>query len=458
MNKNKYVFYGTIIDTPDSVTLRIRRQHVCVVNNGKIEAIEPSTLDKLEKYQEGRLIKLSESQFICPGFIDLHCHAPQYRQAGSATEVPLLEWLRQFTFPNEARCSDVAYAKDLYTKLVCRLLRNGTTTALYFATIHLEATKILADICQEKGQRAYIGKVCADQNSPDFYIETTAESVRNTENFINYVHQMQKGRDISEKDALIHPVITPRFIPTCSINLLYQLGHLAEKYDVHVQSHIAETADEVAFVHNLYSKIGDGRDVAIFRETGLLTKKAVFAHGVYLTDNEVDEMVMSESALVSCPVANFLFSRGVTAIERFRKRGLKIGLGTDIGGGYCSNMLPVVRASVFGSRTVGFVSLDRSCTNLPVFNEPEDGIIDFKAAFYLATLGGASALNIDSQIGSFEVGKQFDALVIDCNKDSQAFDYWRDDEMDILFEKWVNSGDDRNIIGVWVQGVKLACT
>jgi guanine deaminase len=457
MTDQKYIFYGTIIDTPDPLTLRIRKQHVCVVNNGKIEMIEASASPNLDKYQDYVFIKLSESQFICPGFVDLHCHAPQYRQVGSATEVPLLKWLYEFTFPNEARCSDPLYARDLYTKLVSRLLRNGTTTAQYFATIHLEATKILAEICQEKGQRAYIGKVCADQNSPDFYIETTDESVRNTEEFINYVHHMQKGRDIVGTNALIHPVITPRFIPTCSINLLSQLGQLTKKYDVHVQSHIAETADQVTFVHCLYPNIGNGRDVAIFRETGLLTNKAVFAHGIYLADNEVDEMVTSGSAVASCPIANFLFSKGITTIEHLRRKGLKVGLGTDVGGAYSSNMLPVVRAAVFGNRTMDFVSFDRSTATLPVFPDHKDPVIDFKFAFYLATLGGAQALNIDSQIGSFEVGKQFDALLIDCNKENQAFDYWKEDQIDIIFEKWVNAGDDRNIIAVWVQGGKQSC-
>ncbi|CAF4624437.1 unnamed protein product [Rotaria sp. Silwood1] len=267
---------------------------------------------------------------------------------------------------------------------------------------------------------------------------------------------MQKGRDIAGANALINPVITPRFIPTCSINLLSQLGQLAKKYDVHVQSHIAETADQVAFVHDLYPSIGNGRDVAIFRETGLLTNKAVFAHGVYLADNEVDEMVISGSAVASCPVANFLFSKGVTAIEHLKRRGLKIGLGTDIGGGYSSNMLPVVRAAVLANRTMDFVSFDRSNAILPIFPEHKDAIIDFKFAFYLATLGGAQALNIDSQIGSFEVGKQFDALLIDCNKENQAFDYWKEDEMNIIFEKWVNSGDDRNITGeIFPSGITL---
>lgn len=455
MTDQKYAFYGTIIDTPDPSTLRIRKDHICVVNKGRIELIEPFTSRHLDEHQDITYIKLSESQFICPGFVDLHCHAPQYRQAGSATEVPLLEWLHKFTFPNEARCSDPLYARDLYTKLVSRLLRNGTTTTQYFATIHLEATKILAEICQEKGQRAYIGKVCADQNSPDFYVETTDESIRNTEELINYVHQMQKGRNVAGINALIHPVITPRFIPTCSINLLSQLGQLAKKYDVHIQSHIAETADEVAFVHDLYPSIGNGRDVAIFRETGLLTNKAVFAHGIYLADNEIDEMVASGSAVASCPIANFLFSKGITAIEHCTRRGLNVGLGTDIGGAYASSMLPVMRAAVFAHRTTDFVSFDRSHAALPCFPEHKDVVIDFKFAYYLATLGGARALNIDSQIGSFEMGKQFDALLIDCNGESQAFDYWKDDEMDILFEKWMNAGDDRNITGVWVQGVKV---
>jgi len=288
------------------------------------------------------------------------------------------------TFPNEARCKDPEYATSLYMRLVKRLIRNGTTTALYFATIHLEASKILADICDAVGQRGYVGKLNADQLSPDYYVETTSSSLADTETFIQYCRA--KFPPTKERTSLVHPVITPRFIPTCSYPLLQCLGRLAEKYDCHVQSHAAETVDQVTLVRQQYPDLQ--RDVAIFSSVGLLRpNKTVFAHGVHLHDAEVSTLAAQKCGIAACPLSNILYSRGVVPVQRYQSKGLRVGLGTDFGGGPSAGMLTAVRGAIMADRTVDFAAIERG---EKVEYWPEDKEVnwevDFTYGYYLATV------------------------------------------------------------------------
>jgi guanine deaminase len=156
------------------------------------------------------IVELAESEVILPGFIDVHLHAPQYSYTGTATDRPLMEWLEHYTFPAESSHNDnLAWAEEVYSKLVRRLLANGTTTAVYFATMHARPAMVLADVCCNMGQRALIGKVNMDRNSPSNYIETADESIASTELVIAHI----KSKGLPE---LLIPVITPRFVPTCT--------------------------------------------------------------------------------------------------------------------------------------------------------------------------------------------------------------------------------------------------
>lgn len=158
-----------------------------------------------------------------------------------------MEWLTKYTFPEESAFEDPAHCTQTYTKLLSRLLRNATTTAVYYASNHLSSAKILAETAAAYGQRAYVGKTCSDQLVPDYYVETTKRSVAETEEFLQWVKGKwggnADGRD--PREALIKAVITPRFVPTCSWMLLKELGRLAKEYDAFVQTHAAESVDEV---------------------------------------------------------------------------------------------------------------------------------------------------------------------------------------------------------------------
>jgi len=369
------------------------------------------------------LEKQSALSFVTPGFIDTHIHAPQYSYAGTATDRPLMGaegWLESYTFPAESRLSgNVALTEEVYSKVVERTLRNGTTTALYFGTIDVGATKQLADICAAKGQRAMIGKVAMDRNAPDSYVETTAEGLRGTRAFIEYVLGLGLG-------LMLMPVVTPRFIPTCSPELLKGLGELAAEYDCFVQSHCSESVDEVAFTQALHP--GEGSDTDIFKKHGLM-RKGCMAHCVFCDDDDLEQFRKAKMGVAHCALSNFYFAGGTFDARKAANAGVDVGLGTDVAGGYSPSMLNSMRTSVINSR-----------------NE-----VNWKESLFLATQGGADALGLGDVVGSFEVGKRFDAVEFNA-EGGDCFDVFKTDTAEDVFQKIMTNGDDRLISKVWVNG------
>jgi guanine deaminase len=206
------------------------------------------------------IVRLPKYAFIIPGFIDCHIHSPQYKYAGTGTDVPLMSWLNKYAFPTERRIlDDEDFATETYSRLIQRCLKNGTTTACFFATIHLFPTLNFIRIIREAGMRAFVGKLSMDQNSPEYYIEDTNEAIKTAEEFVKTVLESSSG-DMGTN--LVTPVITPRFLPTCSPPLLKGLASIAKKYNVPIQSHMSEALDEIKFVRQIYGKA----DPEIFAE------------------------------------------------------------------------------------------------------------------------------------------------------------------------------------------------
>lgn len=225
-----------------------------------------------EQKEAQRFQELPQDSYLLPGFVDLHVHAPQWAQSGTALDIPLYEWLNTYTFPLESKFADLAFAQQVYDELVTQLLANGTTTALYFATIHYEASRRLAEICAEKGQRGLIGKVVMDDlnENPEYYRDqTTQQALEETERFIQEIQTLAQ-----QTKQGVYPVVTPRFIPSCTEEALKGLGELAAKYQVHVQSHCSESDWEHQFVQERFEK----NDAQALNDFGLLTEKAVMAH------------------------------------------------------------------------------------------------------------------------------------------------------------------------------------
>jgi guanine deaminase len=401
-------FLGNALHAPTRGQIEHLPDALLVVGaDGTIEAIhagesaEAATLVARHR-TAGTLVTFPPGHYLLPGLVDLHVHAPQWPQLGLALDLPLEDWLQTCTFPLEARYADSAYAEPAYESLVDSLLANGTTTALYFASIHLAATQKLADICLRRSQRALIGRVAMDnpEECPDFYRDASAAAAESdTRAFIDYVHTMG-GNDA----GLILPVITPRFIPSCTDDLLSRLGQVVRDTGCHVQTHCSESDWAHAFVLDRYGIT----DTQALERFGLLSRRTILAHGNFIGDADVATILNHGSGIAHCPLSNVYFSDAVFPLRRMLQRGVHVGLGTDISGGASPSILENARHAVIASRTLESgvdPTLNRAQRRSP------DSRIDAPTAFWLATAGGGEAL--DLPIGQFRVGYQFDAILID---------------------------------------------
>jgi guanine deaminase len=257
----------------------------------------------------------------------------------------------------------------------------------------------------------------------------------------------------------ILPLVAPRFIPTCSPALLKALGDIAKVHDCHITSHLSESHDEVAFSKQLDidDHGGSGRtDAVIFDEAGLLTDQCIMAHAAHLTNDDMDLLKLRGSGVAPCPHSNFFFAGGHAPCRKLLSQRIKVGLGTDVAGGPPPSMLNAQRIAVLASHSVQHAVLaNHSKNNAPNDVVPvENHVIDYRHAFYLATLGGAEALGLDDRIGTFQVGMEFDAFVMSANMNPNIHIFERDTISDIL-QKLLVLGDDRNVTRVFVQGQEV---
>jgi guanine deaminase len=391
----------------------------------------------------GKLVSLPEGSYLLPGFVDLHIHAPQYPQLGSALDVPLEVWLQKYSFPLEARYADAAFARRSYRMLVDDLIANGTTTALYFATIHQEATRNLADVCLEAGQRALIGKVAMDNAAecPDFYRDASPdEAIRGTEDLIGYIRRHPKNAA-----ALVKPVVTPRFIPACTDATLEGLGALAQRCGCHVQTHCSESDWEHGYVLQRHG-ITDTESLDRF---GLLGRHTVLAHSNLITASNMETIHARCSGIAHCPLSNAYFSSAVFPLKAALEKGLHVGLGSDISGGPSGSLFDNMRSALMVARLLES-GVDPNLG--PAERSRHSGVwIDFRDAFYLATTGGAIAL--DLPVGQFSPGYQFDAMVIDATLQNGTIRLWDDlDQGENILQKIIYTASKPNIAKVWIGG------
>lgn len=379
--------------------------------------------------------------FLLPGLVDLHVHAPQYPQLGQALDEPLEVWLGKYTFPLEARYADLDFARPRYEALVRDLLAAGTTTALYFATADLEPTKLLADLALAHGQRALIGKVAMDDPAacPDYYRDASAETaVADTRRLIDYV----RGHP-DNGDGRVLPVITPRFIPSCTDEALTGLGALARETGCHVQTHCSES--DWAHGHALarYGKT----DTAALDGFGLLGRRSILAHSNFITDADMTTIAGRGAGIAHCAVSNAYFANAVFPLRRALERGLHAGLGTDISGGPLASVMEAMRATVQVSRM-----LDTGVD--PAKAQDARGVpgsaVTMATAFHLATAGGGVAL--DLPIGQFAPGYQFDAIAIDPEAHGGTIRLFGESEPQAILEKILYTASRPNIAEVWVGG------
>lgn len=442
------VFLGTAFTSKTSKEVKILKDALfCINEDGIIEKIvspnEMDYADILNAYKDKEQFRqLQPGQYVLPGFIDLHVHAPQWAQAGTALDIPLHDWLNTYTFPTESKFSDLDFAQEVYDDLVATLLANGTTTALYFATVHKEASLLLAETCVAKGQRGLVGKVVMDnpEQVPTYYRDaTTEEALKDTEEFILAVKDLAK----TVKQG-VYPVVTPRFIPSCTDAALKGLGELAAKYDIHIQSHCSEDDWEHGYVKNRYGK----HDAFALHDFGLLSEKSVMAHCNFIVDEDAELFKETGTAIAHCPISNVFFSNGVLPLAKWHDKGLEIGLGTDLSGGFSPSLFDNARQAFTSSRMLE-EGVDTQLD--PTERGVSDSRITMNQAFYFATAGGGESLSLP--IGRIEEGFAWDVQVIDVQLASARLPIFGEQpDSREVFEKIMFLARSENIREVWVQG------
>ncbi len=437
---------GTFFHAPTREKLEVLENVLIRVDDaGTITDIQPagdSMRTLIEAELGDRLYRLPDGHYGLPGLVDLHIHAPQYPQLGLALDEPLEVWLQKYTFPLEAKYADLDFARERYAVLVSDLLATGTTTALYFATQHEAATKLLADICIEKGQRALVGKVVMDDPAacPEYYRDESAETaVAETRAVIDHI------RAHPENGAgRVLPVITPRFIPSCTDEALTGLGALAAECGCHVQTHCSESDWAHGHVLERYGKT----DAAALDSFGLLTRRSVLAHSNFLTDEDMDRLASRGAAVAHCALSNIYFANSVFPLRHALEKGVHVGLGTDISGGPSASMFEAVRVTVQSSRMLA------EGTD-PALHADERGrpnsAVDLITAFHLATAGGGVAL--DLPIGLIAPGYRFDALAVDTTAHTGAIRLFGETDPNAIFQKLIYGATRPNIAKVWVDGL-----
>ena len=447
-------FYGSFFHTPVYGSFQYLHNALIEVNGAGyiyrvVEEDDPQQPELLRSYREsGILTELGEDRCGLPGFVDIHVHAPQWPQAGLALDEPLYLWLDQRTFPLESKFADLEFAERVYSDLVSQLLARGSTTTVYLGSAHLDSSLLLAQICADKGQRALVGKTVMDDPvaNHDYYRDASpAQAVKDTETLIWEVEAIGRGSAQG-----VWPVITPRFIPSCTDEVLKGLGDLAETTGAYVQTHCNEGQWEHDVVLERFGKT----DPYALRDFGLLRKHSIMAHCPYLTEEEGEMFAELGVAIAHCPMANSYFSSAVAPIQRFRSQGINVGLGTDISGGYSPSMYENIRQAVLVSRLL------ETGVNAQLPPERRGGLgegtrLSLVESFWLATAGGAEALGLP--LATFQPGRAFDLQVIDVKRpdsDLTGFGVFDSPEDQLARILYLSTPD--NIRKVYDQG-KLVC-
>ncbi|KAG0704228.1 Metallo-dependent hydrolase [Suillus ampliporus] len=436
LRNNASAFKGTLVHCPSLGQLEVLENHVLLVDHqGFIAYVGPPDSEASQEFLakiDIPITTIPSGGFLLPTFCDLHLHAPQFMFQGTGLHLPLMQWLDEYAFKSEESLdSQPELAKSVYARLAERLRDAGTGAVLLFGTINSTTNLILAEAMQKIGIRALVGKLSMDISSRPSYVEPSAlASLRSAEEFIDGCRDLVSSYEPHRR--LVEPVITPRFVPTCSDDLLQGLGKLAQVQWVLSERH--------------------KNDIDVFDNSGLLTENTIQAHCTFLDTDMLFRMSGSCSAVAHCPLSNSYFSEKPFPLREALDLGVPVGLGSDIAGGYSIDIMNSMRQAVAVSRI-------RDGTRKLSDSEGKSLAVDWKDALYLATRGGASALGLSC--GVFQAGAPFDAQCIevyqDSNKGVGALDFFEPQSgitLDLL-EKWWCIGDERNRRGIWIQGQKL---
>ena len=328
------------------------------------------------------IIEHYPNHLIMPGFIDTHIHYPQTQMIGAYGE-QLLTWLNQYTFPTEQAFESLAHAAKVSNVFINELLRNGTTTALVFGTVHKNSVEAFFTEAKKRQLRMIAGKVLMDRNAPAALCDTPQSGYDDSKALIERWHNVDRLRY----------AVTPRFAPTSSPEQLAKAAQLLNEYpDVYLHTHLSENLDEIKWVESIFPESQHYLDV--YQKAGLVRKNSVFAHGVHLCDDACEQLANNKAAIAHCPTSNLFLGSGLFNLAQAKRFGINVGLGTDVGAGTSFSM---------------FKTMDEAYK----IQQLNKATLDPLSALYMATLGGAKALNLDDKIGNFATGKEADFIIAD---------------------------------------------
>ena len=376
------ILKGNIISAPSFGKLDIV-EHGYIVSDdeGKIIGVFSSLPKEYAKEE----VKDYGDKLIMQSFSDMHLHAPQYPMLGMGMDLQLIDWLNTYTFPTEANFKDNDLARKIYHRLALELIKNGTTRVAMFSSLHKEATLILMDELEKAGVCGYVGKVNMDRNGGKDLEETTEESIKSTNEWLKEC-----------KFEHVKPIITPRFTPSCTNELMEELGKIAKEHDLPIQSHLSENTGEIAWVKELHPDCKEYWET--YKKYNLWNDKTLMAHCVHSSLRERKAMKEAGVYVVHCAASNNNLISGVAPIKLMKKEGLRVVLGSDIAGGDQLSMFDVVASTIKASK------------NRDIMDKWESGFLSVEEAYYLGTSAANSFFN---EKEGFAKGNKLHCLVLD---------------------------------------------
>jgi guanine deaminase len=416
-------FDGNPLQTPWADCVAINSAGAVLLEGARIAAVGDAQRLKTA-HPQARIVSYG-NDLICPGFVDAHAHYPQTAMIASWGK-RLIDWLQTYTFPEEARFDDPAYAAQIAARYLDLTAAHGTTTMASFATIHAQSVDALFEAAQSRGQCVVTGKTCMDRNAPDDLRDTAQSAYDDSKALLTRWHG--KGR--------AQYAITPRFSPTSTPDQLSALGALwAEHPDCLMQTHLSEQPDEVAWVRNLYPQARDYLDT--YEMHGLLGARGLYGHAIHLEPREVDRLAEAQGRVIHCPTSNAFIGSGVLNLPALAKANVPLGLATDTGGGSSFSMLRTMAAAYEAAQHYGHA-------------------LHAAQLMWLATQGSAQALHLGDEIGSLTAGHYADIAVLDLKstaaieqRANRAGSVWEDVFATLMM------GDDRALRATWIAGVQV---
>jgi len=407
---------ATMVYEPDAIV---------AFGNGVITHFGPADAISMQLPAGLKVRNYGPDALISAGFLDSHVHFPQTPMIAAFGE-QLLDWLNKYTFPTERKYADKEFAASVAKVFLKECIKNGITTSCVYGTVFPQSVDALFEEAERLGLRMAAGKVMMNRNAPDYLLDTTESSYEESKALIEKWHN--RGR--------LMYAITPRFAPTSTGDQLDIAGKLWNEYpDCYMQTHLSENLGEVAWVKELFPERKGYLDV--YDHSKLCRPRAIFGHCIHLTDEELDTMHKTGSAIAHCPTSNFFLGSGYLDVFKAQdaKRPVRVGLGTDLGAGTSFSILQTLNEAYKAAQ----------------LNNQK---LTAGHAYYLATRGTARAMYIEDKVGSIAPGMEADIVVLNM-KSTEIIDYrmkFVEDIHESLFVQ-MTLGDDRAVQATYVAGV-----